>query len=322
MNTKESINNIDDYITQNNNAKKALEAERISNFNRISEGSGNLENINKKINYHKHEEISQQLKQLESEVPKKNATVEKIRQERISKLKEEQMALEQSRVKPEANENLKYLESEKAQLEQNLKKLERQNEQLTKKMDQLDTKNKNLSENKTKLEERLEKANSNTKGAEAPKAEAPKAEAPKAEAPKAEAQNPGKIRETWDKWRQNSAKKSNELKVLREEKVEILKALQEERKALRQSKKSPEIKENIANLEKELNTVNSKITETVGALRTTLKQSALPAAAITTLITRINEKFDISTIDPNWEKEVFQSVEQKPNPKIPQTSKE
>lgn len=312
MNTKESINNIDDYITQNNNAKKALEAERISNFNRISEGSTNLENINKKINYHKHEEISQQLKQLESEVPKRNATVEKIRQERISKLKEEQMALEQSRVKPEANENLKYLESEKAQLEQNLKKLERQNEQLTKKMDQLDTKNKNLSENKTKLEERLEKANSNTKGAEAPKAEAPKAEA----------QNPGKIRETWDKWRQNSAKKSNELKALREEKAEILKVLQEERKALRQSKKSPEITENIANLEKELNTVNSKITETVGALRTTLKQSALPAAAITTLMTRINEKFDINDIDPNWEKEVFQSVEQKPNPKIPQTSKE
>ena len=232
------------------------------------------------------------------------------------------MALETSRVKPEANENLKYLESEKAKLERDLKKLEQQNEQLTKKMDQLDTKNKNLSENKTKLEERLEKANSNTKGAEAPKAEAPKAEAPKAEAPKAEAQNPGKIRETWDKWKQNSAKKSSELKVLREEKAEILKALQEERKALRQSKKSPEIKENIANLEKELNTVNSKITETVGALQTTLKQSALPAAAITTLITRINEKFDINDIDPNWEKEVFQSVEQKPNPKIPQTSKE
>ena len=218
------------------------------------------------------------------------------------------MALEQSRVKPEANENLKYLESEKAKLERDLKKLEQQNEQLTKKMDQLDTKNKNLSENKTKLEERLEKTNSNTKGAEAPKAEAPK--------------NPGKIRETWDKWRQNSAKKSNELKALREEKAEILKALQEEKKALRQSKKSPEITENIANLEKELNTVNSKITETVGALRTTLKQSALPAAAITTLMTRINEKFDINDIDPNWEKEVFQSVEQKPNPKIPQTSKE
>ena len=68
--------------------------------------------------------------------------------------------------------------------------------------------------------------------------------------------------------------------------------------------------------------MNSKITETVGALQTTLKQSALPAAAITTLITRINEKFDINDIDPNWEKEVFQSVEQKPNPKIPQTSKE
>ena len=68
--------------------------------------------------------------------------------------------------------------------------------------------------------------------------------------------------------------------------------------------------------------MNSKITETVGALQTTLKQSALPAAAITTLMTRINEKFDINDIDPNWEKEVFQSVEQKPNPKIPQTSKE
>ena len=217
------------------------------------------------------------------------------------------MALETSRVKPETNENLKYLESEKAKLERDLKKLEQQNEQLTKKMSQLDNKNKNLSENKAKLEERLEKANSNTKGAEAKGAEA---------------KNPGKIRETWDKWKQNSAKKSSELKVLREEKAEILKALQEERKALRQSKKSPEIKENIANLEKELNTVNSKITETVGALQTTLKQSALPAAAITTLITRINEKFDINDIDPNWEKEVFQSVKQKPNPKIPQTSKE
>ena len=220
------------------------------------------------------------------------------------------MALETSRVKPEANENLKYLESEKAKLERDLKKLEQQNEQLTKKMGQLDNKNKNLSENKAKLEERLEKANSNTKGAEAKGAET------------SEVKNPGKIRETWDKWKQNSAKKSSELKVLREEKAEILKALQEERKALRQSKKSPEIKENIANLEKELNTVNSKITETVGALQTTLKQSALPAAAITTLITRINEKFDINDIDPNWEKEVFQSVEQKPNPKIPQTSKE
>lgn len=228
------------------------------------------------------------------------------------------MALEKSRMKPEGNENLKYLEREKAQLERNLKKLEQQNEQLTKKMGQLDNKNKNLSENKAKLEEQLKNTDSNAKGAEAPKAEAPKAEVPKAEAPK----NPGKIRETWDKWRQNSAKKSNELKALREEKAEILKALQEERKALRQSKKSPEIKENIANLEKELNTVNSKITETVGALQTTLKQSALPAAAITTLMTRINEKFDINDIDPNWEKEVFQSVEQKPNPKIPQTSKE
>ena len=227
------------------------------------------------------------------------------------------MALETSRVKPETNENLKYLESEKAKLERDLKKLEQQNEQLTKKMSQLDNKNKNLSENKAKLEERLEKANSNTKGAEAKGAEAKGAEAKGAEA-----KNPGKIRETWDKWKQNSAKKSSELKVLREEKAEILKALQEERKALRQSKKSPEIKENIANLEKELNTVNSKITETVGALQTTLKQSALPAAAITTLITRINEKFDINDIDPNWEKEVFQSVKQKPNPKIPQTSKE
>ena len=242
------------------------------------------------------------------------------------------MALETSRVKPETNENLKYLESEKAKLERDLKKLEQQNEQLTKKMGQLDNKNKNLSENKAKLEERLEKANSNTKGAEAKGAEAKGAEAKGAEAKGAEAKgaeakgaeakNPGKIRETWDKWKQNSAKKSSELKVLREEKAEILKALQEERKALRQSKKSPEIKENIANLEKELNTVNSKITETVGALQTTLKQSALPAAAITTLITRINEKFDINDIDPNWEKEVFQSVEQKPNPKIPQTSKE
>ena len=300
VNTQERIKNIDHYTTQNNNAKKALEAERISNFDRISEGSTNLENINKKINYHKHEEISRQLKQLESEVPKKNATVEKIRQERISKLKEEQMALEKSRMKPEGNENLKYLEREKAQLERNLKKLEQQNEQLTKKMNQLDKKNQNLSENKAKLE----------------------AEAKGADAKGADAKNPGKIREAWDKWRQNSAEKSNELKVLREEKAEILKALQEEKKALRQLKKSPEIKENIANLEKELNTVNSKITETVGALQTTLKQSALPAAAITTLMTRINEKFDINDIDPNWEKEVFQSAEQKPNPEIQQTSKE
>ncbi|MGP1583165.1 MAG: hypothetical protein ACTTH6_03015 [Candidatus Altimarinota bacterium] len=310
VNTQERIKDIDDYITQNNNAKKALETERISNLNHMSEGSSNLENINKKINYHKYEDISQQLKQLESEVPKKNATVEKLRQERISKLKEEQMALEKSRMKPEGNENLKYLEQEKAQLERNLKKLEQQNEQLTKKMDRLDNKNKNLGENKAKLE------------AEAKGAEAKGAEAKGAEAKGAEAKNPGKIREAWDKWRQNSAKKSNELKALREEKAEILKALQEEKKALRQSKKSPEITENIANLEKELNTVNSKITETVGALQTTLKQSALPAAAITTLITRINEKFDINDIDPNWEKEVFQSVEQKPNPKIPQTSKE
>lgn len=300
VNTQERIKNIDDYITQNNNAKKALETERISNLNSMSEWSSNLENINKKINYRKHEEISQRLKQLESEVPKKNATVENLRQEKISKLKEEQMALEKSRMKPEGNENLKYLEREKAQLERNLKKLEQQNEQLTKKMNQLDNKNKNLSDNKAKLE----------------------AEAKGAEAPKAEAKNPGKIREAWDKWRQNSTQKSNELKALREERAEILKALQEEKKALRQSEKSPEIKENIANLEKELNTVNSKITETVGVLKTTLEQSMLPAAAITTLMTRINEKFDINDIDPNWEKEVFQSAEQKPNPKIHQTSKE
>lgn len=37
VNTQERIKNIDHYTTQNNNAKKALETERISNLNHMSE---------------------------------------------------------------------------------------------------------------------------------------------------------------------------------------------------------------------------------------------------------------------------------------------
>lgn len=98
----------------------------------------------------------------------------------------------------------------------------------------------------------------------------------------------------WEKWREASKTKANELKQLRAEKTDLERQL-----------RSAATTEDKIKITTAIKDVNSRISQNVSFLQKSLKATALPAAATVVLANRITEHFDIENINPNWEKEVF-----------------